>query len=118
MKVLICERDATRALDLWSALIERGHQVCGTARTAAESREKVRSLRPNLAFVAAHLNDGPVGRDLVEEMDRLRVPTVIVADGQESPPGSASAKGILRMPFDIAQVWSVLSRIEGAAQPA
>jgi CheY-like chemotaxis protein len=111
MKVLICEENATVALDLWWLLHEQGHRVCGIARSTSDCLERVAQKEPDLVMVDNDLQDGLTGSSLVETLAMSGFPSVIVAWEPHTVPPT-SARAVLQKPFSEAALASAMARVE------
>ena len=112
MKVLICEENATVALDLWWLLHEQGHSVCGIVRSTSDCLEKVAQKEPDLVLVDDNLQHGLTGSSLVETLAMSGFPSVILAWEPHAVSPTSSARAVLQKPFSEAALASAMARVE------
>jgi CheY-like chemotaxis protein len=68
LKVLIAEDDLLIADVAEEILVERGYNVCGTARTVAEAVALGRLHKPDLALIDLRLADGGLGTEVAAQL--------------------------------------------------
>jgi AmiR/NasT family two-component response regulator len=113
MKVLICEADPTIVLDLWALLHVRGHAVCGVAQACRTCLERIALTRPDLVVVDAGLTDDrPASPGLVEVLDQLSIPSILLVSEDRPLPVSATPQAVLRKPFSEAMLANALAQVE------
>lgn len=103
MRVLVVEGEAPVASAIGGTLRKAGHGVMGPVRTAAEALRLAEEDRPDLAFVATGLRDGPAsGIDLARTLAvRLGVRSVLVGGRvEDAREGCDAAMGFIAEPGD------------------
>ena len=110
MRVLICEGNATIALDLWWLLHEQGHCVCGVARSTSDCLDKAVEKRPDLVMVDDHMEDSLTGIRLVETLAMSGFASVIVSREPHRVASTSSARAVLPKPVCEAALASALAR--------
>jgi DNA-binding response OmpR family regulator len=93
MKVLIAEDDLMIADLLEVALTRGGYEVCGIARTVAQSIVIAVRENPELAVIDLHLAGGGVGTDIPELLGRHGTLGVLYASGNAGDIRLTAANG-------------------------
>jgi DNA-binding response OmpR family regulator len=81
IKVLIAEDELMIADMAEEALVERGYEVCGIARTVAEAVALGRRHKPDLAVIDLRLADGGLGTEAAAQLGALGRLGVLYATG-------------------------------------
>jgi DNA-binding NarL/FixJ family response regulator len=68
MRILIVEDDILIAMHLAMLVADFGHEVCGTARTAAEAVSQAAALTPDVALMDIRLAGPGTGVDAAREL--------------------------------------------------
>jgi CheY-like chemotaxis protein len=114
MKVLVYEDNPTVALDLWSALFELGHTVCGTAKSPDRCLEKAERARPDLVLADMETGDGRSSLWVVGTLARNGIPSVVIARNAGDVPQDVSVKAVIEKPVSQPRLASVLGEVDRA----
>ena len=93
LKVLIAEDDLMIADAAEEALLERGYEVCGIARTADEAVALGRLHKPDLAVIDMRLADGSSGIEIPTRLSDLGRLGVLYATGNSAKIMLSAADG-------------------------
>lgn len=111
LDVLIVEDEALLAHELGFLVREAGLKDVGHAMTSEEGRRLARTLRPNLALVDVHLQDGPTGvevvREIVDHSDGVAL--FMTANLRRLPDDFAGACGVIAKPYSEQGVKTALA---------
>jgi CheY-like chemotaxis protein len=110
LRVLIVEDEAMIALLLGELLSEMGHEVCANETTEAGAIAAAALRQPDLIISDVRLHEGS-GLDAVNTIMKSGfVPHVFISGEALAPDRLNPAAGILRKPFDEAQLVKAISR--------
>lgn len=112
MRVLVYEDNPTMALDLWSALFELGHTVCGTAKSADRCLERAARVRPDLVLADMETDNGRSGLWVVDTLARNGIPSVVIAQKAGDVPQDVSVKAVIEKPVSPPRLASVLGEVD------
>lgn len=112
--VLIVEDEALLAHELGFLVREAGLKDVGHAMSSDEARRLARTLRPNLALVDVHLQDGPTGVEVVREIAGHSdgVALFMTANLRRLPDDFAGACGVIAKPYSDQGVKTALAYLE------
>lgn len=101
MNVLIVEDEVLLAMELSFLIGEVGCVDVGHAMSSADARSMAAELRPDLALVDVHLQDGPTGIDLARFIHRDCgvVALFMTANVKRLPADFAGACGVIGKPY-------------------
>ncbi len=110
LRVLIIEDEAMIGLLLEELLSELGHEVCAIETTEAGGIAATALRQPDLIISDVRLHEGS-GLDAVNTIMKSGfIPHVFISGEALSPDRFNPAAGILRKPFDEAQLVRAISR--------
>lgn len=114
LEVLIVEDEALLAHELGFLVREAGLSDVGHAMTSDEARRLARSLRPHLALVDVHLQDGPTGVDVVRDIAGHSggVALFMTANLRRLPDDFAGACGVIAKPYSEQGIKTALAYLE------
>jgi two-component system, response regulator PdtaR len=114
LEVLIVEDEALLAHELGFLVREAGLKDIGHAMTSDEACRLARALRPNLALVDVHLQDGPTGVEVVREIAGHSggVALFMTANLRRLPDDFAGACGVIAKPYSEQGVKTALAYLE------
>lgn len=114
LEVLIVEDEALLAHELGFLVREAGLKDVGHAMNSEEARRMARTLRPNLALVDVHLQDGPTGVEVVREIADHSggVALFMTANLRRLPDDFAGACGVIAKPYSEQGVKTALAYLE------
>lgn len=119
MRILVCEDNFVIALDLQTAVEDLGHVCCGISSRSDECLALCAQERPDLVLVDIDLADGPTGLDLVEDLTRQGIPSIVVS-GQTARLGgetaSSSARAVLPKPVSKARLRREIDALDRCAE--
>jgi DNA-binding response OmpR family regulator len=122
LRVLIVEDEILIALDVESALVSAGYDICGVASSEAEALSLADTFRPAFAVVDVSLSPGD-GRVVAKELVRRYGVTVLFASGQcrelDTLRGTGAA-GCMPKPFradDIPAALAVAAKVRRGKSP-
>lgn len=121
INVLVVDDDF-RVADIHASFVSRipGFHVCGRAHTAAQARDAIVELRPDLALLDLYLPDQH-GLDLISGLDAAHRPDFLVITAARDVPTVRQAMQLgavhyLVKPFGFAQLRSRLTTYQGLHQ--
>lgn len=113
LRILIAEDEALILMQLEVILEDAGHIVVGSAATASEAIDKVRTTRPDLVFVDLQLRGGSSGLDIVRTLRGDGVTMVFVtANASRFADDFEGAAGVIAKPFTEAAILDTVAYIE------
>jgi two-component system, response regulator PdtaR len=114
LEVLIVEDEALLAHELGFLVREAGLKDVGHAMSSDEACRLARALRPHLALVDVHLQDGPTGVEVVREIAGHSggVALFMTANLRRLPDDFAGACGVIAKPYSEQGVKTALVYLE------
>jgi DNA-binding response OmpR family regulator len=115
LKVLIAEDDLMIADDAEEALLARGYEVCGIARTVDAAVALGRLYLPDLAVIDMRLADGGSGSDIRAQLGDLRRLGILYVsgDGGKLLLSAADGDACLAKPYSRAALVRALEIVAG-----
>jgi DNA-binding response OmpR family regulator len=122
LKVLIVEDDLMLADFAEEILVERGYEVTGIARTAAEAVALARHAKPELVILDLRLADGGLGTEVAAQLQPLCRPGILYVTGNMSQVALTHGHACLAKPYravDLVRGLEIVAEIAatGKAQP-
>jgi len=101
LDVLIVEDEMLLAIELEHLIEEAGCRPRGCAMSSEEAVALAEALKPDLALVDVHLNDGPTGVDVARRIadDCSGVALFMTANVKRLPEDFAGACGVIGKPY-------------------
>lgn len=102
MNILIVEDEVLLAWELESELEAAGHRVLAHAMSSKDAVTQADALRPDLAFVDIHLQDGPTGVEVGRYLASIGIPYVFMTGNlKRVPEDLAGALGVIEKPYSV-----------------
>lgn len=114
LRVLIVEDEVLVAMELAALVEDLGHAVVGQALDSREALRMADALRPDLALVDIHLQDGPTGVTVARRLCEACGSMVLfmTANQKRVPEDFAGAVGLVAKPYSGAGVQEAVSYVQ------
>ena len=109
MKILICEDNVIVAMNLEMMIEDLGHVSGGLVTSSVDCLRVCETEAPDLVLVDLDLVDGPTGLGLVDRLNEIGIPSIIVSGQAETLGDDHGAFRALVKPVDEARLGRAIA---------